>query len=348
MMIPLNTPVAFIIFNRPETTETVFKEIAKAKPRKLLVIADGPRSTRPAEAEKCSAARAVIEQVDWDCEVLTNYSDRNLGLKKRISSGLNWVFENVEEAIMLEDDCLPHPSFFQFCEELLAKYRHDPRIMMISGDNFLPGQDQSLESGSYFFSRYTHIWGWASWRRAWQYFDVEMKDWSKLRDTSMILDVLGNKTAAEYWRYTLDNVANGYINIWSYQWLVACWAQNGFSVTPAVNLVTNIGYGADATNLKVSEETGDQRPFLEMKFPLQHPPFMIRNRKADDYITKHIFRCLRWTNHGKYARISRRLFPWLPAVTIQDYLLGLRLILDYLKQRAPQIGPARPGKQGKE
>ena len=347
-MIPLNTPVAFIIFNRPETTETVFKEIAKAKPRKLMVIADGPRSTRPAEAEKCSAARAVIEQVDWDCEVLTNYSDRNLGLKKRISSGLNWVFENVEEAIMLEDDCLPHPSFFQFCEELLAKYRHDPRIMMISGDNFLPGQDQSLENGSYFFSRYTHIWGWATWRRAWQYFDVEMKDWPKLRNTSMILDVLGNKTAAEYWRYTLDNVANGYINIWSYQWLVACWTQNAFSVTPAVNLVTNIGYGAEATNLKVSEETGDQRPFHEMKFPLQHPPFMIRNRKADDYITKHIFRCLRWTNHGKYARISRRLFPWLPAVTIQDYLLGLRLVRDYLKQRAPQIGPARPGKQGKE
>jgi len=346
MKIPLNTPVVFIIFNRPETTQRVFKEIAGAQPRKLLVIADGSRSNRPGEAEKCRAARAIIEQVDWDCEVLTNYSDHNLGLKKRISSGLNWVFETVEEAIVLEDDCLPHPSFFQFCEELLAKYRHDPRIMMISGNNFLPGEGESPQS--YFFSRYIHIWGWASWRRAWQHYDVEMKGWSKLRDTSMILDMLGNKTAAGYWRYTLDNVAMGYINMWSYQWLVACWAQNGLSVTPAVNLVSNIGYGADATNLKQSEKTGDNLPVFEMKFPLQHPSFMVRNRKADDFITKYIFRCLRWTNHGKYARISRRLFPWLPAVTIQDYLLGLRLILDYLKQRRPETEPASPGKQRKE
>jgi hypothetical protein len=327
----LNTPVAFIIFNRPQTTEKVFKEIARAKPRKLLVIADGPRSNRPGEADKCRAARAVIEQVDWDCEVLTNYSDVNLGLKQRISSGINWVFETVEEAIILEDDCLPHPSFFQFCEELLAKYRNDTRVMMISGNNFLPTQSQSPQS--YFFSHYIHIWGWASWRRAWQHYDVNMKSWPALRDTSMIHDALGDSTAAAYWRYTLDNVAMGYINMWSYQWMVTCWAQNGLSVTPGVNLVSNIGYGADATNLTQSEELGDNRPVFEMNFPLQHPTSMVRNRKADDFITKHIFKCLRWTNHGKYARISRRLFPWWPAVTIQDYVFGFRLIVGYFKQR---------------
>src|SRR5665648_587346 len=161
----LKTPVAFIIFNRPETTRRVFAEIAKARPTKLLVIADGPRATHPDDAEKCAVVRAIIDGVDWDCEVLKNYSDVNLGCKRRVSSGLDWVFDTVEEAIILEDDCLPHPTFFRFCEEMLAKYRDDKRIAMISGDNFQFGKKRT--EYSYYFSRYTHIWGWASWRRAW-------------------------------------------------------------------------------------------------------------------------------------------------------------------------------------
>lgn len=330
----LNTPVGFIIFNRPEVTRRTFEEIAKARPPKLLVIADGPRAARPGESEKCLAARAVIDQVDWDCEVLTNYSDVNLGLKRRISSGIDWVFENVEEAIILEDDCLPHPSFFRFCEDLLEKYRDDPRVMMISGNNFLPGRGE--EAQSYFFSRYPHIWGWATWRRAWRHYDVEMKNWPALRDSSMILDALGDAAAAAYWRYTLENVALGYLNTWSYQWMVACWAQNGFSVTPCVNLVSNIGYGAEATNLKKGDEKGENLPIFEMKFPLRHPAYFVRNREADSFIGKHIFKCHRWNNHGRYARISRRLFPWLPAVTVQDYLFILREITIMLKLRRPQ------------
>jgi hypothetical protein len=159
----VNTPIAFFIFNRPDTTARVFEAIRQAQPSKLLVVADGPRSTRPGEAEKCAATRAIIDQVDWECEVLTNYSDVNLGCRHRVSSGLDWVFEQVEEAIILEDDCLPHPTFFRFCEELLEWYRHDHRIVAISGDNFQNGH-QSGEF-SYYFSRYVHIWGWATWRR---------------------------------------------------------------------------------------------------------------------------------------------------------------------------------------
>lgn len=156
----LTTPVAFIIFNRPDTTEKVFAEIAKAKPPKLLVIGDGPRVSRQGEAEKVAAARSIIQCVDWDCEVQTNFSDVNLGCKRRVSSGIDWVFEQVEEAIILEDDCLPDPTFFRFCEELLARYRHDQRIGMISGDNFQFGSRRNDDS--YYFSKYVHIWGWAT------------------------------------------------------------------------------------------------------------------------------------------------------------------------------------------
>jgi hypothetical protein len=171
----LSTPVAFLIFNRATTTERVFAEIARAKPRQLLLIADGPRPDREEEADRCAATRAIVDQVNWDCQVLKNYADCNLGCKKRVSSGLDWVFRNVEEAIILEDDCLPHPTFFRFCQEMLEKYRSDTRIMQICGFNALYEQ-QSLPY-SYYFSKFGPIWGWASWRRAWEHYDVDMKLW---------------------------------------------------------------------------------------------------------------------------------------------------------------------------
>ena len=162
----LSTPVAFIIFNRPDTTEIVFETIRQAKPSKLLVVADGPRTDRSGEVEKCTATRAVIERVDWECEVITNYSDVNLGCKRRVSGGIDWIFSQVEEAIILEDDCLPAPSFFQFCQTMLERYRYDDRISMIGGSNYQ--QENSRTSDSYFFTKYAHIWGWATWRRAWK------------------------------------------------------------------------------------------------------------------------------------------------------------------------------------
>lgn len=182
----VSTPVAFFIFNRPVLTEIVFEAIAKAKPKKLLVVADGPRFAE--EEEKCQKARAaVIDKINWECEVLTNFSDRNQGCKYRVSSGLDWVFSEVEEAIILEDDCLPAPSFFRFCETLLARYRDDERVMTISGDNFQLGNSRT--EYSYYFSKYTHIWGWASWRRAWQHYDVDMKSWTDDKKLDIIYSV---------------------------------------------------------------------------------------------------------------------------------------------------------------
>jgi hypothetical protein len=279
----LKTPVAFLIFNRPETTARVFSEIARAKPPKLLVIADGPRDGREGEAEKCMAARAIIERVDWDCEVLTNYSDVNMGCKRRVSSGLSWVFEEVEEAIVLEDDCLPHPSFFPFCEELLERYRADERVMAISGDNFQFGLRRTPYS--YYYTRYVHIWGWASWRRAWRHYDVSMKLWSELRATDWLAYIMGQEDMAAYWREIFELVYEGRIDTWDYQWVFACWAQNALTVSPEVNLISNIGFGDEATHTHAggSDNRMANLPTVQMDFPLQHPPYMMRHNDADRF-----------------------------------------------------------------
>src|SRR5689334_16949684 len=180
----LQTPVALFIFNRPQLTQRVFAEIARAKPRQLLIIADGPRTAE--EAEKCAATRAIINQVDWDCELLTDLADDNLGCKLRMFSGLNLVFSRYEEAIVLEDDCLPHPSFFGFCEELLTYYRDEPRVFAISGNNFLSPKMQQRMRESYYFSHSPLTWGWAAWRRTWQLFDFEIKRWPEVRETDWL------------------------------------------------------------------------------------------------------------------------------------------------------------------
>lgn len=282
----LKTPIAFLIFNRPDTTLKVFTEIEKVRPTNLLVVGDGPRSSMPSEDEKCAATRAIIDQVSWDCEVITNYSDVNLGCKKRISSGLDWVFNIVEEAIILEDDCLPHPTFFRYCEELLEYYRDDQRVMHISGDNFQHGRKRTKDS--YYFSHYTHVWGWASWRRAWQNYDVDMKLWQSVKAGNWLADILKDKESISYWENIFQSAYEGKIDTWDYQWLFACWLQNAFSILPNVNLVSNIGFGLDATHTKGKSELANL-PVEAMDFPLQHPLFTLRDTQADELTRKGQF-----------------------------------------------------------
>lgn len=285
----LKTPVAFLIFNRPELTARVFAAIAAARPPVLLMVADGPRDEHPNDKERTAAARAVIKNIDWPCEVLTNFSDRNLGCKQRVSSGLDWVFSQVEEAIILEDDCLPHPTFFSFCEELLERYRTDERIMTINGHNFLHGQ--RVSPYSYYFSAYAHIWGWASWRRAWKFYDIELKLWPLLRQSRWLEEIMGYATVAEYWKKIFDGISAGLFKTWDYQWLFACWAQNGLAIAPSVNLVSNIGFGIDSTHTARSDAMTSELAMSEIVFPLAHPPYLVRDRMADDYESRYVFKC---------------------------------------------------------
>jgi len=284
----LQTPVVLCIFNRPDTTERVFAEIAKAKPPKLLVVADGPRPDRQGEDAKCAAARAIIEGVDWDCEVLKNYAEENLGAGRRISSGLDWVFSMVNEAIILEDDCLPHPTFFRFCEELLERFRLDNRVMTVNGSNFQFGGRR--REYSYYFSRYPNSWGWATWKRAWRLYDFEIKLWPELQQGGWLKDILGERRAVNYWENIFNLMFKGQIDTWDYQWIFCCWINNGLSITPNVNLVSNIGCKDDATHTTNINSIHANLNVTEMDFPLHHPPILVRDDLADSFLQHSHYR----------------------------------------------------------
>ncbi len=304
-MMTMQTPVVFIIFNRAETARRVLGAIREARPRRLLVIADGPRPGRAGEAERCATARAVIDEVDWECEVLTNYSQTNLGCRRRVSSGLDWVFSLVAEAIIIEDDCLPHPDFFPFCEAMLERYRDDQRIMHIAGTNYQFGRrqfEQRQSPYSYYFSRYNHCWGWATWRRAWQHYDRDLTLWPMVRDRGLLADLLeGDRRAITYWTRSFEATSSGKIDSWSYVWTLSCWSQSGLTILPAINLISNIGFDDGASNTLNRRSRFASMKTAPLGFPLNPPPFVIRDALADRYTQRHNFR------HGWLRDIARSL-----------------------------------------
>jgi hypothetical protein len=312
------TPIAFFIFRRPDLTTQVFEAIRQAKPKKLLVVADGPRNE--SEAILCQQARAVIETVDWDCEILRNYVDENLGCRKRVSSGLDWVFAQVEEAIVLEDDCLPSPSFFSFCQTLLERYRYDERIMNISGDNFQ--RNQTRNQCSYHFSRYPHIWGWATWRRAWQHYDVDMKLWIDFKSSRLFKDMFDTKYEWLYWSNIFDDVYMGKIDTWDYQWYFCCWSQSALSVEPSVNLVSNLGFREDGTHLK-QENSLAKLPASEI-YSIVHPTIVMRNNETDKYTFEFRY-------NGKQIKLDYSVFGQIKRKYLNIRHLTKKFILKFFK-----------------
>ena len=304
---PLTTPVLFLIFNRPDTTQKVFDAIKKAKPKQLFVAADGPREGKEGEKEKCEQARKIIEQVDWDCKVKTLFRDKNLGCKIAPSSSIDWFFKNVEEGIILEDDCLPSQSFFWFCRELLEHYRDDTRIMTISGDNFQ--FDRKRGDGSYYFSKYPHTWGWATWRRAWEHYGVNMKNFEEFKKEAQINNVFNIKQQQKYWTKIFQIVYEGKIDAWDYQCAYLCFINNGLCITPNVNLVSNIGFGLDSTHTKDKSSIFSEMEAREIT-DIIHPNFVLADQEADlltsklCYGNKNIFERAK----NKALRIFKKLY----------------------------------------
>jgi hypothetical protein len=278
-------PVVLFVFNRPQLATQTFGRIRQARPSRLFVVADGPRVGHPDDLELCRTTRSIVSSADWKCELQTNFAEENLGNGQRMSSGLDWVFKQCEEAIVLEDDCVPSRSFFNFCTTLLTYYRHDERVMHISGDNYQDGIRRGL--GSYFFSRYSLSWGWASWARAWQHYDFKIRAWPAAREEKWLNSFLDDRLEIKYWTTIFDRLYRGLIDTWDYQWLFTCWRHNGLSVQPNVNLVSNVGAGADATNFKEKHSTMEI-PTGEIS-ELLHPGRVERDKKADQYtFLKHI------------------------------------------------------------
>ena len=279
---PLNTPVLFLVFNRPDTTEKVFAEIKKAKPPKLYLAADGARNKK--EEEKVKEVKdIVINNIDWPCELKTLFRDNNLGCKYAVSSAIDWFFDNEEMGIILEDDCLPAHSFFWFCEELLNKYKDDMRVGLISGNNNQKGIKRG--DSDYYFSIYNHVWGWASWANRWQSYDVEL---SNINNIDFIEDIFQEKQTKKYWLTVFDAMKRNTIDTWDYQFTFIAWHKGWLSIIPNVNLIKNIGFGDDATHTKAEGE----HPDLEIHDIVlkNHPQEVCRDLEADFFTSKFVFR----------------------------------------------------------
>ncbi len=282
----LETPIALMMFNRPDLTATVFEAIRAAKPKRLLVVADGPRNE--AERARTDATRAVIE-VDWECELETNYAEQNLGCKRRVGSGISWVFERCEEAIILEDDTLPSQSFFPFVDRLLARYRDDERVMCITGMNLVP-EPKPRGPETYYFSRYGATNGWASWRRAWKYFDIDMREWPEFKRSGRMKDLFPRAVERAWWTLLFDQQHDGRINTWDFQWLFARLVQGGLTVSPKVNMVQNLGFRPDGTHtdFKMPKTWRAALEHHELT-EIVEPQYVLPDREMDTYYFDQIW-----------------------------------------------------------
>lgn len=281
-MEPLRTAVLMVIFNRPDTTRQVFEAVRKAKPPRLYVAADGPRPHVLSDKTKCEQTRRIIEGVDWDCEVKTLFREKNLNCGVAPSSAFTWFFQHETEGIILEDDCLPSQSFFWYCQELLERYRDDTRVMHIGGNNFLNGWLKDNDY-SYYFSRSGHIWGWATWRRAWEKFDFNISLYKKLKERGQFDGFFLNPLERRYRMSKFDETVgrNGRADWWDYQWDFARYVNSGLAIVPAVNLVKNIGFGTDATHTLNKDSEASMLQANEIDLPLTHPPFMVRDLDSE-------------------------------------------------------------------
>lgn len=298
----MKTPVLFLIFNRPDLTRRVFAEIRRARPERLFIAADGPRADRPDDARLCAEARSAVEGIDWPCQVERLYRDSNLGCKRAVSSAIDWFFGRVEEGIILEDDCLPDQSFFPYCEELLERYRDDERVMIISGFDAAgewPGE------GSYLFSKYIAIWGWATWKRAWSAYDVSMASWADPANKELIRKAVSPEGLWPAKRWTYDRVYSGAKDTWDYQLEYAVLRNSGLSIAPRRNLIENIGFGARATHATAGDaQAVPARSAIGI--PLSHPSAVAADRAYDMHFTKR-FR----GDRSLMRRISARIRSWL-------------------------------------
>lgn len=273
------------MFNRPNLTARVFERIRAARPRRLLVVGDGPRAGREEDAAQIEAVREIVTQVDWECDLRTQFAAENLGCRQRVSSGLDWVFSQVPEAIVLEDDCLPDSSFFGYCQALLARYRDDERVMMVSGLN--PVAPWKVDRQSYHFSYCGAIWGWASWARAWRFYDVTMRAWDDPQARDRVRDVFADPLLYEPRMQAYDRVYRGEIDTWDMQWSFARIVQSGLSIVPAVNLIRNIGVGDGATHTQGRHPMAEL-PTRPIDRPLRHPSYVAVDREYDRAFTHHL------------------------------------------------------------
>lgn len=270
--------VLFIIFNRPDTAIRVFEQIRLAQPQRLYVTADGPRKSSPHDEELCQQTREIVNKIDWDCEIKTRFNKDNKGCRNNVSTAIDWFFDNETEGIILEDDCLPANSFFKFCDTMLEKYRFDTRIRHITGCNLQFGKRWG--NASYYFSNRTHVWGWASWKRVWDEYDLNLVKYDCNQVTDAMKNIYDDDLVAEAWAHIFREVKAGRINSWAYPLDFVNFFNNGLVIIPNQNLIANIGFNADATNTFDKSSIYANIPLIEID-EIEHPAFVVPQKQAD-------------------------------------------------------------------
>jgi hypothetical protein len=307
------TPVLVLAYRRPHTLRQVIDALRPVAPPVLFLACDGPHPERPAEESRVQEVRDLLESaIDWPCEVHRRFSPEHLGARRGVSGAISWFFAHVDQGIILEDDCVPDPTFFPFCEELLARYANDLRLWCITGGNYQDGRVRG--EGSYYFSRYPHCWGWATWRSRWEAFDDEMASFEAFEASGLIQDIFSEPLEAAYWlRLWRTQYAQPSQDIWDYQWSYTCMSARGLTAVPNSNLITNVGDGPDATHTAGSASLNI--PAGPLSFPLVHPHFELRDEAADRYTFEHFF-------PGRYLRYQQSLRgQWIDPVLARVPLL---------------------------
>ena len=305
-----NVPILMIVFKRLEATKRVFETIKQLQPKKLYISADGARFEVNGEKEKCEEVREyILSSIDWDCEVKTLFQKENLGCGIAPSSAMNWLFENEEMGIILEDDTVPNMDFFRFCKEMLIKYKEDERFGMIGGHNAI---DKENCSDTYYFSKYVQTWGWATWRRAWNGYDYGISLWNKLKNTNFIYSIFPEKYIADNYKHIFDQMLDCPKDIWDYQWLFHNLVNDRKTIMPCCNLVSNIGFSSDATHTFDENSPVSNLPHGKLSFPLKHPiSFIADNAKdrafLDLQITKPKQKSIFYRAIRKCYRIAKKI-----------------------------------------
>lgn len=275
-----DTPILFLVFNRPDTTKRAFEAIKKIRPKKLFIAADGPRQDRLEDIECCAEVRNIVNNIDWPCDVKKLFQDKNLGCRIAPPTAIDWFFNNIEEGIILEDDCVPDASFFYFCQELLSRYRDDEQVAIISGSSLIPFKTNNNDS--YRFSIYPLLWGWATWRRVWLKHDINMSSYPDFIKKNRIQSITKVKIIQKYWLTLFDKSYQKLLNTWDYPLLYSVWNSNRLSIIPSENMITNIGFSSDATHTKNPNHPFNNLIAKETTFPLIHPTSKIPNKKTDN------------------------------------------------------------------
>jgi hypothetical protein len=302
--------VLVIVFNRAEFARELLQAIGVARPRRVYLAADHPRPHVATDAPRCAetwqVARAAI---DWPCEVFTLQSPQNMGPARFIPHAIDWLFRHEERGIILEEDCIPHPDFFRFCDELLERYAHDERVAMISGSQFVPG-GWPCGGNSYAFVRLSQIWGWATWRRAWKNYDFEMRAWPEQRRAGLIERTFKRGHDRRHWRRNFDHALE--IDSWDYQWCFARWQRGQAGIVPARNLISNIGFGPEALHTTAVNHPAANVPRVALDFPLRHPPAVVLDDRLDWQFSRLLFSdgFQAWWNYQRDQRLARWL-PWI-------------------------------------